>query len=51
MIEILFWVFLILALLGNVYYNRDNYPFLFSGGIVWFLLLLLGLQVFHNPLK
>ncbi len=51
MLEILFWVFWILGLLGGGYLNRSNYGFLGTFGIVWLLLLILGLKVFGFQLN
>jgi len=50
MTEILFWVFWLLGLFLGGYGNRDDYFRMGGWGIGWFLLLLLGLAVFHNPL-
>lgn len=46
MLEILFWVFWVIGLLGGGYLNRSNYGFLGSFGIAWFLFGILGLKVF-----
>jgi hypothetical protein len=50
-LEVLFWVFLILLLVFGGWRGRSDYSYLGGFGIVWLLLAILGWKVFGSPVK